>query len=396
VLSAQGTQASAFYLQYRDDGGVPRWMFALPRTDTATFVDDEASGGAPDTHTWHQIVGVYDAGARQLVLYVDGNPAGITALPATATRWNATGPLNIGRAQFAGASGNYFNGAIDDVHVYTGAMTVAQVRAAYSPEPSATPPVTVYSGELTRWVGDSGLNLSSSTGVVPGDYHFALPMGWFAPASASGTQTLYSCQRSGWGQFSSISATCEGYQLLGTLGSVYTDASQGQNLLQVFRCSTVDPSTATGVYFDSFSSTCEGFHVIGPLGYLRPYAPLVRYLDTDVPDHWTSSHGIGLAADYRPEADFGVISMAGTAGTTPLYMCESGTDEYVSTDATCGGNKVLNQTGYIWTSPPSGVKTSTQLYECATTGAGERFESESANCEGQRVVGSLGWIVTGL
>ena len=41
--------------------------------------------------------------------------------------WNATGPLEIGRVKFNGGFQDYFEGDIDDVRVYAGALTDEQV-----------------------------------------------------------------------------------------------------------------------------------------------------------------------------------------------------------------------------------------------------------------------------
>jgi hypothetical protein len=75
---------------------------------------------------WTHLVGVFDAAAGQLRLYVDGR------LAATAARtgaWQATGAFTIGRARWNGAAVDPFTGQIDQVQVWQRALTETEVRA---------------------------------------------------------------------------------------------------------------------------------------------------------------------------------------------------------------------------------------------------------------------------
>lgn len=61
-------------------------------------------------------------------LYVDGKLAATTeAGPADVS----TGPLSVGRAQYAGAKGDFWNGSVDRVGVYDKALTADEVTALY-------------------------------------------------------------------------------------------------------------------------------------------------------------------------------------------------------------------------------------------------------------------------
>lgn len=86
---------------------------------------------------WTHLTVVYDAGAEQLRLYVNG---GLAAAASQPRMWHAGGPLAVGRAWTTGAGGGawveQWRGGIDDLLVYQGAMTDAQVLALHD-RPSA-------------------------------------------------------------------------------------------------------------------------------------------------------------------------------------------------------------------------------------------------------------------
>jgi Concanavalin A-like lectin/glucanases superfamily len=67
---------------------------------------------------------VYDAAARQIRLYVDGELAGASAFTGA---WPATGPLQVGRAKHGGVYTDYWPGAVDDVQVYAGVLTQSEI-----------------------------------------------------------------------------------------------------------------------------------------------------------------------------------------------------------------------------------------------------------------------------
>ena len=115
AVAEDGTSSSGFFLQYgsADD----RWRFTLPRTDEVDppNFDIALSSTAPQLGVWTHLVGVYDVTAGQLRLYVNG------VLSGTAThtvRWNATGPLQIGRAHARGGYMDFWPGSVDEVQVW--------------------------------------------------------------------------------------------------------------------------------------------------------------------------------------------------------------------------------------------------------------------------------------
>jgi len=129
VLAQDGSVNSGFYLYYANDGdGV--WKFKMLRDATTTDnTGTIAQASAPDAMaSWHHLVGILDVGQRQLRLYVNGQRVATQALMAEWQPWQANGPLTVGRAF---GTSNLLHGAIDQVRVFQGAMTDAQVKALY-------------------------------------------------------------------------------------------------------------------------------------------------------------------------------------------------------------------------------------------------------------------------
>ena len=95
----------------------PTYLRAMPPAPIETVVD-----------RWYHLVGVYDAAARQLRLYVDTELVGVAAVPGA---WHAAGPLVVGRSRVNGSPGEYFPGDIADVRVYQGVLAQAEIDDLY-------------------------------------------------------------------------------------------------------------------------------------------------------------------------------------------------------------------------------------------------------------------------
>lgn len=107
---------SGFFLQYSSEE--KRWAFARPGRRAVGYT-------VPAAATWTHLVGVCDAAAGKLRLYVNGvQEAAITDTKPTA----ATGPLVIGRAKYGGRPTDFFPGAIKDVRVFARALTSARIK----------------------------------------------------------------------------------------------------------------------------------------------------------------------------------------------------------------------------------------------------------------------------
>ncbi|MGO9899473.1 MAG: LamG domain-containing protein [Solirubrobacteraceae bacterium] len=85
------------------------------------------STAAPALNTWVHLVGVYNAAAGQLQLYVNGTLSNTTAF---AEAWNANKGLQVGRGLWASAATDFFPGAIDDVRTFGRVLRAAEITSA--------------------------------------------------------------------------------------------------------------------------------------------------------------------------------------------------------------------------------------------------------------------------
>ncbi|WP_306210375.1 LamG domain-containing protein [Actinoplanes sp. RD1] len=142
ALAPTGVEQAPFYLQTRDStiDGVTAKRFEVMTVSadsdlgetyghviapTALDVDDEGSF----TH----LVMVYDAGRKQIRLYVNGKWA---VNGSWTTAWQANGPLVVGSGIWSAdntspAMVSPWRGGIDDIRLYQGALTSARIENLY-------------------------------------------------------------------------------------------------------------------------------------------------------------------------------------------------------------------------------------------------------------------------
>lgn len=106
------TSSGAVNWWWRDSGGTAR---SFNSTATVSASNSGANNG------WHHVAIVYESGSQ--TIYVDGVAAGSQSYTGQLMLNND--PLQIGADQNYG--GRYFNGQIDEVRIYSGALTASQV-----------------------------------------------------------------------------------------------------------------------------------------------------------------------------------------------------------------------------------------------------------------------------
>ena len=140
VASQSGSVKSGFILRYNYVG--KQWEFAVTTgaaDDNLPAYDSSSSAlNSAVLTTWTHLVGVYDASAQTVTLYVNGSAQAATAHTSA---FNATGPLQAGRVKEFGAwqtgsAGNEawgpWAGRIDDLRVFRRALDPATITAVYS------------------------------------------------------------------------------------------------------------------------------------------------------------------------------------------------------------------------------------------------------------------------
>ncbi len=134
ILSQDASIASGFFLQYQQANG--KFRFSVPTTDNYNpALIETYSTSTIQLGRWYHLVGVYDATAGQLRLYVNG------VLNATAT-WagpavNATGPLRIGELKYNGGLYNWLTGDVADVRAWNRPLDPTGIAALAKLPPSA-------------------------------------------------------------------------------------------------------------------------------------------------------------------------------------------------------------------------------------------------------------------
>lgn len=134
IVSEDGTHISGFTLYCNAGGG---WTFAMAPTDSTSWSADrtDTANNAATVGTWTHLVGVYDASAGTIKLYVNG---ALAATSSHTTPWSATGPLAIGRDFVDTSNTDLFNGEISDVEVYGYPMSSYQVSGLFTTHTPAT------------------------------------------------------------------------------------------------------------------------------------------------------------------------------------------------------------------------------------------------------------------
>jgi len=131
VVAQNGSQERGYFLGY--DDGTQTWKFDMQPTNDANFNPTSIksaplSGG--QYGVWNHLVGVYDATAKEMYLYVNGTLARSAAYTSTVNF--ATQMVIGGGALYQSQTTDYLNGDISDVVLYTSALNATQVQQLYT------------------------------------------------------------------------------------------------------------------------------------------------------------------------------------------------------------------------------------------------------------------------
>jgi hypothetical protein len=164
-------------------GGQAVDTLRLRLDDNTTSVDYLATG-AIGSGAWRHVAAVVDRTANRARLYLNGAPltTPTTALPPGTL--SNTFLLGLGSIPSAAAAGKYFGGDVDDVRLYSRALTAADITALVAPPaPTLATPPGVGNGELT-------LSWSAVSGAVNYQlYITSNPPAGFSPAGGPVTGT---------------------------------------------------------------------------------------------------------------------------------------------------------------------------------------------------------------
>jgi hypothetical protein len=122
AVGIDGVMVSAFYLQYRPEGPGVFAFTALPSDAPQPAIAVARSATAPLLNVWYHIAGVFDG--ANIKLYVNGVLQQTVEFTAP---WMGTGSTSIGRSRYAGVNADFWPGFIDDVRIYSRALSDAEV-----------------------------------------------------------------------------------------------------------------------------------------------------------------------------------------------------------------------------------------------------------------------------
>ncbi|MFC7617338.1 LamG domain-containing protein [Actinokineospora soli] len=153
AVSLAGAHASKFRLGHVIDDDrymLGHWIFEMPESDApGARVTQAAVDTAPsDVGKWVHLVGVYDAPAKQLHIYVNGTRRGEGSLQ-NASRFGTE--LTVGRGKAGGAATAHWPGRVDDVRVHTGALDSGRVAALHRSYPAELPPAALPVADAGHW-----------------------------------------------------------------------------------------------------------------------------------------------------------------------------------------------------------------------------------------------------
>ncbi len=126
VVSQDGAHISPFYLEYLSV--CTCWSMTATSNDASGAAGVYATSGTATLNAWTHLVGIYDTGAGQIRLYVNGV---LAASASFSSGWRATGAITVGRSYYNTPSG-FFSGKIDEVRTAQRVFTATEVASLYT------------------------------------------------------------------------------------------------------------------------------------------------------------------------------------------------------------------------------------------------------------------------
>ncbi|SDH59150.1 Concanavalin A-like lectin/glucanases superfamily protein [Lentzea fradiae] len=129
VVSMGDATHSPFILGVHSDGGGTKWSMELTRTPSGD--GRYALSDIPaEADTWVHLAATFDATSGTVALYVNGVKQNTFDGPSTGQEsFNASGELLLGRDLWSGVASEQWKGDVDDVRIYSGVLSTADVDA---------------------------------------------------------------------------------------------------------------------------------------------------------------------------------------------------------------------------------------------------------------------------
>lgn len=183
--AGHGRSGFLFYAGAATPGGVPAWQF---RVGDSSGYTGSAIGGTVTSNAWHHVVGVYDGSS--VTLYING--ASVASVPAATFAPNAATVFRIGATTIPNRE---WDGGIQDVALYSGALAPAAITAHYAKgttDGAGYPALVLASHPLAYWrlgeAPDAPLPVAANAGTLgtdgDGSYVYGSNPGQSGPSGA--------------------------------------------------------------------------------------------------------------------------------------------------------------------------------------------------------------------
>lgn len=207
IVSKRNSGVSGYQLDMTTAQGSRAIGFKLTNSSSVNMARYGAT--TLQANTWYHLAGVYDASAKTMTVYVNGQlDNGVQSGTITSSQKNSTQNVNIGRKP--GASGSQFAGKLDDARIYSRALTQAEIQADMNstlsiPPDTIAPTVSITSPAANATVsGTISVSATAADTVGVAGVQFLLDgvnlgveditapyaVSWDTPTSANGSHAL--------------------------------------------------------------------------------------------------------------------------------------------------------------------------------------------------------------
>jgi hypothetical protein len=157
ALAQDATNTSPFQLMYYNAGGENTWAFVIRPSDSTAVGQAALSSVTAATSRWTHLVGVYDDGADQVRIYVNGT---LTGSASATVDFASSGSMLLGVGRYGGSLGTVWNGSLDEVTAYQSVLSAPDVSTLYHQSPHLRYDLNENAGTTA---GDRSGNTSSGT-----------------------------------------------------------------------------------------------------------------------------------------------------------------------------------------------------------------------------------------
>lgn len=425
ILAQDGAQDSSFVLSYNGDSG--RWAVVQPHADvnggSATVL---VSSEPAQITRWTHLTVVYDVPPdadihpekKQLRLYVNGV---LSAVKVGAVAFDANGPFTIGRNKWDGVKGSWWYRGVDDVRVFSRALTSGEVAKVHDDVPTNEFGLYTFNdnnGNDSTWRANT-VTPSAGTSFAPGVFGSALKLDGTGAAATRwfGANTRDSFTVQAWARLDDDKRTSTVLSQDGTRVSGYVLQYRAESKRWTFAAAVQDSDAAPLVKALSAEPAVPGrwTHLAGvydhAAGRLRLYVDGKLAGSTQVQMwHADGAFAIGRAKENGADSDrfAGLIDevrvlqgipaeariLANASRPLPVagqlgrFLNDKG-EHYT------GPTDVPALPGYRYETPrgmtvPATDPNTVRLYSCRE--GEDHFTATAADCEGATLLGEIGAI----